>query len=1347
MPSNNRAQEVELSRRLRDKAPVAAQFEYCFQASIRLTDALQANKPHWRDLRNHAHDCKDRLRSWGDDSGASSRTIDYALRNSPKVARQTRHLLSDLILILEQAVTAVSPQLPEGDDAYDSKDDNDKAVTDPGAWTDTALDDQDADSGPGEYLEEAIDIVACLVKLLPTLRDPLDEDGVEWVAQTGDGYSAESYIQTATDLFPVAPKTLRERLGKANWRRRQTLQRVRERSKHLVLPGNPTKSLSVPRNHPARSSRLPSSKSSTWAADSDASTSTVTTNYAETVTTITPNSDRNSNSGTSMTDSHHLSLLQRLVPPAPPVDLEKVKHFQCPNCYFELPLTVDSSMTLDEWTDHVFLDLKPYMCTFDNCSHANKTFGVRSEWFQHELNFHRSRILWSCGICRSDDTCRSEFDTQADFITHLRTSHSSLRSENLAPILDSCKRYSQDEPLLQCTLCGDDCISVEELENHLGYHLETFSLVATLDIDSSSSSDDGGTRDDEKVRDYLADLAISGDEAPATEPKTARAPSPSRPAPPDTADPSDVSILDDFGREARRKNVPYFEKVQTFLEKQAVQVPSKPVRSNLPDRIDGFVGRTDDLQAIHDCLDTKGGICTITGRGGIGKTAVATEYVHRFEAEYSYIFWVESDLPGTAQQKYNQIETLLDMAEKPIPDENGRTILVRRCLARIERRWLLVFDNVAQWNDIAQYVPKNLLKTNGSVLITSRSGPLLSGVPNTHHQDGVVLEPWGLDHSREFLLTSIDSKLSKNNLQAHEEYELAEKVVEVGGGLPLAVSMIVGYIKVSKCSLADFLEMWAERASRRRPKKQRRVTASADVDLTIDALWEIGIREVRANCRKLLDVLAFLDPETIPKSLLVGDHDEDYLDFLHADETLRYKRMIHQLSRQRLITIKQVEDGDAYFIHRVLQQKILFDLDDFSFADAFRKAFRLIRKKYPRAYPTQVPITEDMDTCRKYMPHLHSFHQAYQEHFSDHKVAPLGREKLVKLAELFYDAGFYVWGAQTTAYDGLTYLESADQILNDIHFDPDDKLRADIHCMMGLLLLNMGYAERRKGTARLKSALHIREKIYEKDKTYDNDVLYQNAANDYALCLMNQYHFDEAGRMMRNCFERYKVWGPEEENPFENSKFYGNNCIVLLWENQIEKAIWSAERSLKYTETFTGGKRSQYYRRLFLLACILLQKGDVQGALNKHMETLDARLEIHGKHHEFTILSTYAVGAAFHYLGDHEKAIEYIRRCISTARSSRWSKEALGRAQYHLALLYEEQGSEDRDDEIKELKAAAMEVLEEFRHYIPRSIRETGDIMMMFDDMQPTFQGRYTGRTLLPHIQARSKQQQGRDQK
>ncbi|KAI1845649.1 hypothetical protein JX266_008260 [Neoarthrinium moseri] len=1335
---SKKAQRLKEARGLRAKAPVAAHFEDCVQAFQRLSDSIQVNQSN-SELHQIAEDSAIRLKLWGEGSQASSRSLDYALRNSSILKRQTLRLLKDLHSTLEEAITEVQAQEPVTSESGDVTEASVSPNTS-GRQDDAVSDDQEMETGPDICLEEASNVIGYMFQLLPILRDPLEDSDVD-AAQSNEEYSVEYYRQIAADMFPIAPESLRLRLADNIWRSRQRLllslgenqvvsgqSFLGQRPRHRYRPWDSSlrQTGEPPKFHTAqhRSNR----------AESDAGTSTIRS-HVETVLSKTVMVDQDS--VTSATDTPHQSMLPSLVVPQPPVNLERTQQFDCPYCHSELPLIFSTSsigMTEWEWSKHVFCDLKAYMCTFGDCSHENLPFGDRKEWIQHELDFHRSHRVWFCGLCRSD------FRTEEHFTSHLQASHSDLTPDEAALVRGFCKRYSTELPGEQsCALCGVACDDTDELENHLGTHLETLALAALLE---DEGTDDEGVEGVDMLVDYIAEQheLLKGDERfLPVDVRTKLRTSPNAALHDNeashTMNTENFSAPDDLESGSQRLgNVLWTEKVKKFLDKETTQDSIPVVHCNVRSRYDNFVGRDSDLQSIRQQLSTPGRICVISGRGGIGKTAIAVEYLYKFESDYSYVFWVEAENPGLCAEKYGMIATHLNLPEEPFANLDARTYSVRDSLTKSDRRWLLIFDNAASWADISRYIPRSFPKTKGSVLITTRSAPMLlapPGHPAFHHQHAVELEAWPLEHGREFLLTSIRPKLNKEDLQAHEEYDQAAQVVNVVGGLPLAISMIVGYVKVSRCTLADFLEMWEEKEHIMRKKRRRKVDLDdGDIDSTIDSLWTIGIREVRMNSRRLLDVLSFLDPEHIPKSLLVGDHKEDYLEFLNASETLSYKRMITELTGRRLLSEKQTDNDDtAYTIHRLLQQKVLLDMEDYGFADAFRKAFRLIRKRFPMAEPQQVPNPSSWAVCQEYLPHVSTFCRIYQQNAAS---ASLGDPTPKELAGLFYDAGFYIWSRAMTEYDGLWFFETAEAILNNIDMDPSTKIGADILCVTGLLLLNMGVVERTKGLHRLKHAWQIREQIYEQNRDHDNDVLLQNAANDYALCLLNEHQFEEAGEIFRGCREQYLVWGPENENPFENSKYYGNYSLILMWAGEMETSIKFQDHAMKLTERFLG-KKAMYYRRMFMLACILLQSGDLQGALDMHLETLKARLELHGKHNEYTISSMYAVGAMYHHMGDSYTATGYIQQCIECARNSKWDRAALARAQYHLALLYREQGMQE-DDAIA-LEAETDALLEEFGDHAAASVCATGDKMMILDDLQPSFLGRYTGRTLLKHLQ------------
>lgn len=678
-----------------------------------------------------------------------------------------------------------------------------------------ALDDQDVETGPQSCLEEAQDILEYLVQLLPALREPSEEIVVLPAIQDDDGYSANAFEQLAVGLFPAAPKEIIRRLGETNLRRRQSTQHALGGSKSpesRITPKQSNRRSVPPWNMSFQRTELNredySDSHQLTFAGSVTGTSTIRS-HMDTVLSRTALPDQDS--FTSGTDTPQPEILERLILPPPPVDLPRAEPFDCPYCHCELPLVFSAGL-LDaaEWSNHVWHDLKPYTCTSSQCSYSYRPFGDRKQWVKHDMDCHQSTLTWFCGGCYMD------FETEGLLVTHIQTSHCEITPDQWALIRESCKRYSKNLSLEQsCVLCGVVYDDIDELQDHIARHQEKFALAVLLE--DETPQDDRFPNSD-MLSEYIEELPEFQKDVNnpiAANPHTRLDTSYDA----DSLD-TDASLLENTigpsGPDGSEKvsdkldNESWNAKVQKFLNKQPSQDPSPPIHSNPRSRYENFVGRDFDMQKIRKHMAAPGCVATVSGRGGIGKTAIAAEYLHKFETDYSYLFWVEAENPGLCSEQYGMIASTLELAEKPLADADARTYLVREYLARTEHRWLLIFDNVTSWADISRYIPRRLPKTQGSVLITTRTGPFLkipTWYPVYHHQYAIELDVWPLEHAREFLLTSTQPYVNKDNLRAHAEYGLAEKVVELVGRLPLALSMIVGYVKVSRLSLADFLEM------------------------------------------------------------------------------------------------------------------------------------------------------------------------------------------------------------------------------------------------------------------------------------------------------------------------------------------------------------------------------------------------------------------------------------------------------------------------------------------------------------------------------------------------------------
>jgi hypothetical protein len=252
------------------------------------------------------------------------------------------------------------------------------------------VDGQAFEIGVQQYLEDAVDIVACLSNLLPSIRQPA-RDAIFDKNPSGD--EARLDIQLARTLFPKAPLSLSERLGRANWRRRQNIRQEGHRSLRMdnakleseyELPNKDVQS-STPFTSIARGSLERQIKNSNrrshyhrWTTSRETSDTGISTNVSAIETIFSRKTFLDGHSITSIAESeepHHF-----LTPPEPPIPLILGSCFICPYCRLEI-VVGNQLTTREDWIDHVWLDLEPYLCTFDACIRADKTFGIREEWF------------------------------------------------------------------------------------------------------------------------------------------------------------------------------------------------------------------------------------------------------------------------------------------------------------------------------------------------------------------------------------------------------------------------------------------------------------------------------------------------------------------------------------------------------------------------------------------------------------------------------------------------------------------------------------------------------------------------------------------------------------------------------------------------------------------------------------------------------------------------------------------------------------------------------------------------------------------------------------------------------
>ncbi|KAM7210735.1 C2H2 type zinc finger domain protein [Rhypophila decipiens] len=163
--------------------------------------------------------------------------------------------------------------------------------------------------------------------------------------------------------------------------------------------------------------------------------------------------------------------------PGPPKPPEGKSTFTCPYCGISLEWS--EMQNRQSWKRHVFRDLRPYVCTFEDCQNGGKLYASRHDWTYHELQLHRREYR-----CRQ---CDQKHNARKEMAAHLKTHYGdSFPAARLSVALDLCDRQvdilsAKDS----CIFCGDELL-LSALQGHTAAHMEDISLFVL-----PSTADDG----------------------------------------------------------------------------------------------------------------------------------------------------------------------------------------------------------------------------------------------------------------------------------------------------------------------------------------------------------------------------------------------------------------------------------------------------------------------------------------------------------------------------------------------------------------------------------------------------------------------------------------------------------------------------------------------------------------------------------------------------------------------------------------------------------------------------------------------------------------------------------------
>jgi tetratricopeptide (TPR) repeat protein len=273
---------------------------------------------------------------------------------------------------------------------------------------------------------------------------------------------------------------------------------------------------------------------------------------------------------------------------------------------------------------------------------------------------------------------------------------------------------------------------------------------------------------------------------------------------------------------------------------------SLPPLWNVPHlRNQRFRGRSELLDRLHEALHSGvpgSHVQAVRGLGGVGKTQLALEYLYRWAADYSVVWWVRAEESATMRADYAALGAELGL---PASEERVALGAVRRWLEH-NSGWVLTFDDVRDPGELRELLPR---AATGHVLLTTR-----------HAGATEVAAPFPVgiftrSESIEYLTNRVGA-----------ETDVAGGLAAELGDLPLALEQAAAYVQARCISLSRYRELLdqyrTEILSRGKPSSYPQAVANT-WDISFDS-----VQKASAAAAELVSLCAFLAPDDIPRQLL-----------------------------------------------------------------------------------------------------------------------------------------------------------------------------------------------------------------------------------------------------------------------------------------------------------------------------------------------------------------------------------------------------------------------------------------------------------------------------------------------
>jgi len=654
-----------------------------------------------------------------------------------------------------------------------------------------------------------------------------------------------------------------------------------------------------------------------------------------------------------------------------------------------------------------------------------------------------------------------------------------------------------------------------------------------------------------------------------------------------------------------------------------------------------FTGRDRILTKLHKLMhqdELKKRRIILHGLSGVGKTRLAVEYAYKYSNNYDLVWWLRAEKSTTITNDFLDLAIKL----KLIDEEDKKQYSVIENLLywlKSNQYWLLIFDNVEDFNIIEKYLPDS---DSGNVLFTSRN-------PSQDNMTIISVPALNRSDSIELLLnyTGLNDKKSSN--------KLAEEL----GDLPLALEQVSTYIKENDFTIINYLNLL------KRPGLDfsTQIATSLDYPETITTVFDISFQKADEQLKGSIDflnLLAFLAPDDIPiveLSRNCMELSKNLMEVFKSDESL--DRMLKHLESYSLIVIT----ANTISIHRLIQKIVRDRINPDGKLIWINKLLRLMNEMFN----FDRKALDTWKSCSRLFPHILAlFDNAKDMDIIDDVIGIL----LNKLGDYLIH---------------IEEFKEAEKILHLAH-STNERAFGPVHPEVAKVISNLGgikflYNDYEDALQHTKKAYEI----YKSSYGQDNTVVAEELINiGYILIILDEFkealkHYKEAMDInvkikglehpdVGNClidigYIKVKLGNQKEglgdvekgleilekgfglKHPLV-SIAYVNLGTIFKEIGDYKKAFECFEKSYIISKEIFGANNSKIGRALMRLGLVKLELGMVDEALSFFEKGLTISKKLYGLNHVDVGLALRCIGDAMRRSNDINLAKLYYQQAI-----------------------------------------------------------------------------------------------------